>query len=104
MVSFSSCSRLKFALVCGCLAASGIAFAKTCVWTGGAGTADWAAAGNWDQLPALGDTVVFQSSGSLTVDCPTSSQTWTTKVSNCIFLILKIVLFSRQRREKIARE
>lgn len=80
MVSFSSCSRLKFALVCGCLAASGIAFAKTCVWTGGAGTADWAAAGNWDQLPALGDTVVFQPSGSLTVDCPTSSQTWTTKV------------------------
>jgi hypothetical protein len=80
MIGLTSYRRLKFALVCGCLAASGISFAKTCVWTGGAGTPNWETAGNWDQLPALGDTVVFQPSGSLTVNCPASSTIWTTKV------------------------
>ena len=31
-------------------------------------------------------------------------ENWVKRVSNCIFKILKIVLFSRQWREKIVRE
>ena len=50
-----------------------VSFAKTCTWTGGAGTANWTDAENWDwkEVPAVGDTVVFDSQGELTVDCPT---------------------------------
>ena len=47
-----------------------VSFAKTCTWTGGAGTANWTDAANWDKMPAVGDTVVFDSQGELTVNCP----------------------------------
>ena len=54
-----------------------VTFAKTCTWTGGAGTANWIDAANWDMKPEKGDTVIFKPQGSLTVNCPESNSTST---------------------------
>jgi hypothetical protein len=50
-----------------------VTFAKTCTWTGGAGTANWIDAENWDMTLEKGDTVIFKPQGSLTVNCPKSA-------------------------------